>query len=56
MVDISDNHVDFAWFAVVIGELSEFAVKFEASIPRGQNREMVGEFRVICRNGGILNT
>ena len=24
MVEISDNHVDFAWFAVVIGELSEF--------------------------------
>ena len=24
MVEISDNHADFAWFAVVIGELSEF--------------------------------
>ena len=24
MVEISDNHVDFALFAVVIGELSEF--------------------------------
>ena len=24
MVEISDNHVDFAWFVVVIGELSEF--------------------------------
>ena len=24
MVEICDNHVDFAWFAVVIGELSEF--------------------------------
>ena len=24
MVDIIDNHMDFAWFAVVIGELSEF--------------------------------
>ena len=34
----------------------QFAVKFEVSIPRGRNREMVGEFRVICRNGGILNT
>ena len=34
----------------------QFAVKFEVSIPCGQNREMVGEFRVICRKGGILNT
>ena len=24
MVEISDNRMDFAWFAVVIGELSEF--------------------------------
>ena len=24
MVEISDSHVDFAWFAVVIGELNEF--------------------------------
>ena len=24
MVEISDNQADFAWFAVVIGELSEF--------------------------------
>ena len=57
MVEISDNHVSFASFAVVIGKLSDFAqfaVKFEVSIPHGPNREMVGEFRVICRNGGIL--
>ena len=26
MVETSDNHTDFAWFAVVIGELSEFRV------------------------------
>ena len=32
------------------------AVKFEVSIPRGANREMVGKFRVICQNGGLLNT
>ena len=24
MVEISGNHVDFTWFAVVIGEVSEF--------------------------------
>ena len=24
MVEICDNHADFAWFAMVIGELSEF--------------------------------
>ena len=24
MVEISGNHVDFMWFAVVIGEVSEF--------------------------------
>ena len=24
MVEISDNHMDFVWFAIVIGELSEF--------------------------------
>ena len=24
MVEISNNHADFVWFAVVIGELSEF--------------------------------
>ena len=30
-------------------------MKFEVSIPRGPNREMVGEFHVICQNGGILN-
>ena len=57
MVEISDNHTDFAWFAVVIGEnFAQFAMKFEVSIPRGPNREMVGEFRVICRSGGLLNT
>ena len=33
-----------------------FAVKFEVSIPRSRNREMVCEFCVICQNGGILNT
>ena len=31
-------------------------MKFEVFIPRGRNREMVGEFRIICQNGGILNT
>ena len=25
MVEINDNHADFAWFAVVIGELSELS-------------------------------
>ena len=58
MGEISDNHVDFASFAVVIGELSEFRAiccEIEVFIPRGPNREMVGEFRVICQNGGILN-
>ena len=24
MVEISDNHADFVWFAIVIGKLSEF--------------------------------
>ena len=52
MVEISNNRADFAWFTVVIGELSEF----EVSISRGPNRKMVGEFRVICQNGGLLNT
>ena len=28
---------------------------FEVSISRGPNREMVGEFRVICQNGGTLD-
>ena len=27
-------------------------MKFEGSISRCLNRKMVGEFRVICRNGG----
>ena len=30
----------------------QFAVKFEGSIFRCSNRKMVGEFRIICRNGG----
>ena len=34
---------------------AQLAVKFEVSIPRGPNGEMVGEFCVICQNGGILN-
>ena len=58
MGEISDNHADFASFAIVIGELSEFrpiCCEIEVFIPRGPNREMVGEFHVICRNGGILN-
>ena len=48
--EFSDNHVDFASFAVV--NFAQFAVIFEVSISCGPNREMVGEFRVICRNGG----
>ena len=58
MGEISDNHTDFASFAVVIGELSEFRAiccEIGVFIPRGPNREMVGKFRVICRNGGILD-
>ena len=35
---------------------AQFAVKFEVSSSRGPNREMVGEFCVICRNGGFLTT
>ena len=31
----------------------QFAVKLEVFISRGPNRKMVGEFRVICRNGGL---
>ena len=34
----------------------QFAVKFEVSISWGPNQKMVGEFRVICRNGGFLTT
>ena len=34
----------------------QFAVKFEVSISPGPNRKMVGEFHVICRNGGFLTT
>ena len=33
----------------------QFAVIFEVSISRGPNREMVGEFHVICLNGGTLD-
>ena len=34
----------------------QFAVKLEVSISHGPNQKMVGEFHVICQNGGFLTT